>query len=205
MKIAGLTILTTLAVCSAPALAGPYEDGLRHFEKQEYRASFASFHRAADAGDAAAMRRIGFLYYDGKGVGQDTTLALAWFAKAGEAGDLKSQSDLAFMYETGTSVATDYAKAAYWAQKAAERGDPSSQFRLSILKYLGQGVEKDRVEAAKWWRIAMQADAAAWVGHVRRNAELAEAKMTAEQVEEAERRAREWLTSHPRPAFVETR
>lgn len=204
MKIAGLTVLA-LAFSAAPALAGPYENGLRHYERQEFRASFAAFHVAADAGDAAAMRRIGFLYYDGKGVAQDTALALAWFARAGEAGDLKAQSDLAFMYETGTSVATDYAKAVYWAQKAAERGDPPSQFRLSILRYLGQGGEKDRVEAAKWWRIAMHADSAPWVQQVRRNAESAEAKMTPEQLDEAQRRAQDWLQTHPAPAFVTPR
>lgn len=159
----------------------------------------------AGAGDAAEMRRMGFRYYDGKGVPQDIAKAVAWFEKAGEAGDLKAMSDLAFMYETGTSVAVDYPKAVYWARKAAERGDPTSQFRLSILLYLGQGVEKDRVEAAKWWRIAMRTDLPRWVEHVRRNAELAEAKMTAEQLAEAQQRADEWLRSHPVPAFIRDR
>ena len=204
MKTPGLVVLA-FALAAAPAIAGPFDDGMRLYEKHDYRAAFTAFHRAADAGDAAAMRRIGFLYYDGKGVAQDTPLALAWFAKAGEAGDLKSQSDLAFMYETGTSVPTDYAKAAYWAQKAAERGDAPSQFRLSILKYMGQGVEQDRVEAAKWWRIAMQVDYAPWAQQVRRNAELAEAKMTAEQIAEAQRRADDWLKTHPAPAFARAR
>ena len=204
MRIPALAAVA-FALATAPAIAGSYEDGLRHFEKQEYRAAFAAFHRASDAGDAAAMRRIGFLYYDGKGVAQDTLLALAWFAKAGEAGDLKSQSDLAFMYETGTSVAVDYAKAAHWAQKAAERGDPSSQFRLSVLKYLGQGVEKDRIEAAKWWHIAMQADDASWVPQVRLTAESAEAKMTLEQIAEAQRRADDWLKAHAAPLFTSPR
>jgi TPR repeat protein len=194
-----------LALVATPALAGPYEDGMRQYAREDYRAAFAFFHRAADAGDAAAMRRIGFLYYDGKGVAQDTALALAWFAKAGEAGDLKAQSDLAFMYETGTTVAVDGAKAAYWARKAAERGDPPSQFRLALLQYLGQGVEQDRVEAAKWWRIAMRTDNPQWVQQVRRNAELGEAKMAPEQVAEAEKRAEAWLGSHPAPAFTEPR
>ena len=202
--LAAATFAVSVAL-ALPALAGPYEDGLRHLEKQDYRAALADFKRAADAGDAAAMRRIGLLHYDGKGVAQDVPAAVRWFEKAGEAGDLKAQSDLAFMYETGTSVAADGAKSAYWAQKAAERGDPSSQLRLAILKYLGQGVEQDRVEAAKWWRVALHTDNAGWVANVRRTVESAEAKMTEEQLAEAQRRADAWLQTHPAPRFVDPR
>ena len=186
-----------LAAFAAPAAAGPYEEGLQLGERQDYRGAMAAFRRAAEGGNAAAMRHVGFLHYDGKGVAQDTQQAVAWFARAGEAGDLKAQSDLAFMYETGTSVAPDPAKSAYWARKAAEGGDRSSQFRLGIFYVLGQGVEKDRIEGVKWMRIAFRHDDA-WTRGARRNAEIAEEKMTAEQVAEAHRRAAEWMRQHPR-------
>jgi len=152
----------------------------------------------AFAEDAAALRVQGFKYYDGKGVKQDTQRAVALFEQAGEAGDLKAQSDLAFMYETGVSVAPDHAKSAYWAKKAAQRWDRSSQLRLAILLYLGRGVEKDRVEAAKWWRIALS-PGGSWAQHARPTAELGEAKMTAEELGEAQRRADAWLAAHPIP------
>lgn len=155
---------------------------------------------AALAGDdAAALRLLGFKYYDGKGVAQDTKRAVALFEKAGELGDLKAQSDLAFMYETGTSVAPDYAKSAYWAQKAAERGDRSSQYRLAILRYQGNGgVSQDRVEAAKWWRIAML-PGDEWAQRIRPTADSGERTMTAEQLAQAQQRVDDWVKAHPAP------
>jgi TPR repeat protein len=152
----------------------------------------------AFADDAAALRVLGFKYYDGKGVKQDTQRAVALFEQAGELGDVESQSNLALMYEMGLSVAQDDAKSAYWATKAAERGDRASQFRLAVLLYQGRGITQDRVEAAKWWRIAtLPGDD--WALRLRPSVDSAEGKMTSEQLTQAQQRVDDWVKSHPTP------
>ena len=47
----------------------------------------AAWHsKAADAGNAAAMNRLGFMYQNGKGVAKDEAEAVLWYRKAGDAG-----------------------------------------------------------------------------------------------------------------------
>ena len=86
----------------------------------------------------------------------------------------------------------DYATAMRLWQPLAEQGDAIVQFRLGLLYYWGHGVLQDSVqdyvEAHKWFNLA----AARGNKHAAGNRDWLAKKMTPDQIEEAQRLAREW-------------
>lgn len=157
----------------------------------------AGLRKAAEAGNAEAQRKLGFMYYDGKGVKQDIVQGVAWFERAAAGGDLESQSNLCVMYEMALFVDQDYGRAAGWCARAAAQGDPPSQFRLGELTYLGRGLPRDVVEASKWWEILRLTLPEERLAGLRRTVEMAEAKLSAAQLAEARARAERWVATHP--------
>lgn len=116
----------------------------------------------AEHGDAVAQSKLGFLYFDGRGVEKDFAEAAKWLRKAAEQGDAQAQYQLGACYFSGEGVEKDYAESVKWIRKAAEQGDVSSQAILADHYASGLGVEKDHVEAVKWYRkAAEQGDAKA--------------------------------------------
>lgn len=146
--------------------------------------------------DAVKLRKEGFRYYQGDGVKRDDARALEYFEKAARAGDAESAFNLGKMYEYGLGAPLDKAKSASWYGFAAERGDRNAQAALAIMLYMGEGLARDRVEAAKWWSLALAADDEFTRSRGPTFA-LAEAKMSAEDLAEAHRRAAEWRARHP--------
>ncbi len=102
------------------------------------------------------------------------------------------------MYNSGRGVPQDYAMAASWFLLAAEQGNPGGQSSLGSLYFSGNGVPQDYVEAHMWFNLAAAGRGGALHDfHAEARDAVAE-RMTAEQVAEAQRRAREW-TPTPEP------
>ncbi|MGE0612751.1 MAG: hypothetical protein AB7O70_10440 [Hyphomicrobiales bacterium] len=75
---------------------------------------------------------------------------------------------------------------------AAQTGAPDALFELGLLYCTGRDVTQDLVTAHKWFNLAaMRGNRAA----LEYRLELAR-EMTREQVAEAQREARDWLTRH---------
>ena len=96
------------------------------------------------------------------------------------------------MYDNGEGVPQDDAEAARLYRLAADQGNALAQGILGDMHATGRGVPQDYVEAHMWANLAAAQssgeDRDRWV----KNRDLTAAKMTAEQVAEAQRRAREW-------------
>ena len=75
---------------------------------------------------------------------------------------------------------------------AAEHGEPAALYDLGLLYSTGHGVEQNYVEAHKWFNLAaMRGVRRAQVDR----SELAR-DMSAFEIAEAQRQAREWLARH---------
>ena len=149
--------------------------------------------KAAAQGDPAAQYWVG-LGYLFRGTPEDDKQAAFWLEKAATQGIALAQHELATMYYLGTGVIQDYKRAAFWFQQAAEDGLEDSQNQWGLMYHLGRGVPQDDVEAHKWWNLAGRNG-----DEIPRNRrERIEKLMTAEQITEAQRRAGEWLKSHPK-------
>jgi uncharacterized protein len=96
--------------------------------------------------------------------------------------------DVAFDQNKG-----DLGEALIWYRRAADQGDIDSQLVLGLAYSDGLGLPQDFVEAHKWYNLA-----ASRVGYadmradfMKRRDELA-ARMTASQIAEARKLARDW-------------
>jgi uncharacterized protein len=122
--------------------------------------------RAADNGDASAQTGLGQIYFSGLlGAQQDCAQAVAWYRKAAEQGYGLAQQFLGKMYENGWGVPQDYGRAYMWLTLWGLRvGDMVSESHRSRI---------------------IQATA--------KNLDELAAKMTPEQIAEAQRISREWV------------
>lgn len=112
-----------------------------------------------------------------------------------EQGFAFAQFNLGVLYDNGYGVPLDDLQAIEWYRKAAEQGLPQAQINLGILYEEGEGGPVDYVQAYFWYAMAdSQGDSQA----PQAKQEIIE-KMTPAQVEEAERKVKEWQTAHTFP------
>ncbi|MCZ6876991.1 MAG: tetratricopeptide repeat protein [Acidobacteria bacterium] len=117
---------------------------------------------------------------------------IAEWMKRAEQGDADAQYRLGVMYNEGQEVPQDYKEAVRWWRAAAEQGLASSQNNLGVMYDEGRGVPQDYIQAHMWYNLA----ASDLTGDHRersvKNRDELAAKMTAQQIAEAQRLAREW-------------
>jgi len=183
-------LLPVLLVCAAvrPAFAGPFEDGLAAYDRDDYATALRLWRPLADAGDATAQYNLGIMYRNGRGVPQDNATAVSWYGKAAKQGDAHAQINLGFMYERGQGVPQDNAMAVSWYRKAAEHGEANGQYNLGIMYETGRGVPQDYVQAHMWFTLA----ASNAHDEAINDRERVAARMTPVQIVEAQRLALEW-------------
>ena len=151
--------------------------------------------KAAEGGDAQLQFELGERYANGKGILQSAKEAERWFRAAASQGDAGMQFYLGQLYrEYGEVVVQDREEAIKWFGRAAEQGHETARFNLGVMHLNGEGVQIDMVQAHKWLSLATAS------GNEREEAQrslkIAEARMSAEQIKEAQRLAAEWLASH---------
>ena len=115
-----------------------------------------------------------------------------------EAGDAGAQNDLGFRYAIGRVVPQDHAEAVRWFRLAAEQGLALGQFGLGLMYATGEGVPQDYVLAHMWYNLAASRATGEARDQFVENRDRVARRMTAEQVAEAQRLAREWAAAHPR-------
>jgi TPR repeat protein len=167
---------------------------------QDYAEAVEWYRRAAEQGDPDDPDdpyREG-VYYDARE-------SLAHFfprdyveveSKAAEQGVAEAQYGLAGAYWRGKLVPQDYAEAAKWCRKAAEQGHAGAQYELGQAYYNGQGLSQDYVQAYMWTDLAASVSTGNQREYASARDEVA-AKMTPQQIAEAQRLAREWK---PKPS-----
>lgn len=146
-----------LFVCfSAPALAG-WQEADAAYEAGQYELAWRHLKPLADAGDAKAQNRIGYMLSKGQGVGKDETQAIPWFKRAAENGLDRAQANLAQTYLYGIGVEKSPVQAFHWYGLAAQQGHVESQVILGYLHEVGIGTQANLAEAARWYRLAADA------------------------------------------------
>ena len=156
------------AIAAAKAQPPPLVGG-----RDDYDA--VALRRAADAGDALAMIRLGICYQLGiGGVGVDFAEGVRWYTRATEARNPPAAAyyNLASCYYRGDGVLKNFPDAVRLYRIAAEMGHALAQYMLGQCLQCGEGVPYNPVEAFKWMKHAAdagQADAQRTVGYALRN------------------------------------
>jgi hypothetical protein len=145
--VLGLAVLAVLAgpvwaasdTPAQPAGAGPFEDGLRAYERGDYAEAIRWWHKAAAQGHVNAQFHLGIMYYGGHGVAQSYTEAVRWFRQAAELGFARAQFNLDAMHAEVQGVPQDYAEAIRWYPvKRPSRGMPTPSTTLALYTTRGR-------------------------------------------------------------------
>jgi TPR repeat protein len=172
-------------------LGAIHQEGREDFPADPGRA--ADWYRlAAEQGNASAQYNLGKLYFRGQGLPRKYELAAEWLRKAADQDHVKAINHLGMLYSRGLGVEEDAERGFALVRQAAERGDPAAQLNLATQYIRGIGTEQDFVEALKWHKIFESHEIPGgglpldWVDN----------NMTPADIEEAERRAADWLAEH---------
>src|SRR3989304_3876048 len=150
----GFLILMFSISMTVSAFGGQFEDATAAYERGDYATAFRLMKPLAEKGKAKAQHNLGVMYDYGRGVPQDTSIALKWYRSAAEHGIPEAQHNLGLMYQKAQGVPQNYSEAAKWYRRAAEQGMADSQVNLGIMYYQGQGESRDYVLAHMWLDLA---------------------------------------------------
>lgn len=111
------------------------ELGLRYFQgrglREDDRAAFEWFRRAAALGSVEGMYQLASLYAFGLGVPpgepDPDVRAAQFYFEAARRGHAGAQHSLGLFYLTGKGVQQDRAEAAKWFRRAADQGHPGAE------------------------------------------------------------------------------
>ena len=140
----------------------------------------------AEAGDEAFDR--GYESF----VARDYQSAMEWWKKAAEQGHARAQNGLGVLYRDGDLGEPDPQRAAEWFRRSAENGYAFAMFSLALMYRDGNGVPSDDIEAHKWFDLA---SALNFDPRAQFQRDLIARRMTGEQIDEAQRRAQEWINA----------
>jgi TPR repeat protein len=118
------------------------------------------------------------------------------FARA-EKGDPLAQTYIGVMYIRGQGLPQNFEAAAHWLHLAAESDVPAAQYFLGLLYDKGEGVAQDFVLAQAWLNLAVAHAEPAWRSRWALIRDAVAAKMSRDDLAEAQRLALDW-----RPAWV---
>ncbi|MCD1623899.1 tetratricopeptide repeat protein [Citromicrobium bathyomarinum] len=93
-------------------------DALRLLAKRDYSAAYEGLITLAQQGDGRAMREIGWMYANGRGLTADPAAALGWFQEAAIAGDERAMLILGTALARGLNIEKQPEAARYWLQRA---------------------------------------------------------------------------------------
>ena len=150
------------------------------------------YRRAAQQEHVTAQFRLGGMYRDGRGVPQDDLQAVRWFYFAANQRHIRAASNLGWMYQNGRGIPQNDGEAVRLYRLAADQGLAEAQYNLGLMYDLGQAVPQDRVAAHMWLTLAAARAPEAMRDQVVTARDAVEEEMTAKQVAEAQRLAREW-------------
>ena len=108
----------------------------------------------AGAGDADAEQKLGFAYYNGQGVPQDSQRAFALCSKAADQGNQAAMFNVAFMLLQGQGTTKDPVTALAWYLKLANAGLANAELAAGEMYADGMGTTKDPAQALSWYEKA---------------------------------------------------
>ncbi len=186
------------ALSQVRGLDSTVQRGHDAWRRGDYPSAFKLLLPAAVQGNAIAQHRLGVMYINGDGVPRDYAEATRWFRLAADQNQGEAQFSMGLRYFEGQSVPRDLTEAARWFQLAANQGVGVASSMLAQCYATGRGVPQDYFEAYKWLSVAgtdiEPQRATITLRELRR-------KLTADQLAEAERRAREFVPKRTGPAY----
>ena len=153
-----LAVFFALLALALNIRAATLDEAIKSFDSGQYEQAAKLLRPLADQGDASAQHRLSMLYFYGRGVPEDETVAMEWAKRSADQGNLDAMYFIGTMYMFGDQVhntveAPDL-EAAKWFFEAASRGHADAEYSLGLLFLAGKGVVQNQEEAMRWIRRA---------------------------------------------------
>jgi TPR repeat protein len=116
-------------------------------------ASLKWLQQASDK-ESDALVEIGWAHFYGRGVPQNTQLAIDWFARAVAKGNTSGAFAIAYACSHDPTAKPDYHCAVQWDQTVADRNGRAAN-ELGWFYEFGRGVPVDFAQALKWYKRAV--------------------------------------------------
>lgn len=116
-------VVAIILASGAPALAGPWEDGMVAYNRGDYVPAIKLFRPLAQAGNAKAQNVLGTMYRKGEGVAKSSAKAFMWFSIAARKGDKDAMDSLQAMSKEMTPAEMTQAKQMMAACEASDYRD----------------------------------------------------------------------------------
>lgn len=127
--------------------------GEKAIEEKDYTAALAHYTKAAEAGHAEAMYRIGNLTFSGKLAAPDTCAAVGWIRKAAEAGSVDGECDYGLCLILNYCSKDRGQEGLEWIRKAIDHGSAKAQYIMGWLFYSGyRSGNIDYDQAFHWFK-----------------------------------------------------
>lgn len=188
-----------------------YENG--QGVSKNYSLASSWYRKAALQGNGDAAYLLALLYESRNGVSTDL-LAIAWYRRAADqgvapaarplsklclryaaAGEPIAQNCLGLLHTQGSYVRVDYWEAAALFEKAAWQENADAQHNLSVLYDKGHGVPQDFMSAYAWANVAASRASAETQSQYDKFRDAVAAKLSQQQLIEAQTLARELVES----------
>ncbi len=153
---AGLALVFLIVASSAAAQT--LGDGIAAYALQDFDKAERIFRRHAEAGEAEAAFRLGWLYESGRGTAADGDRlkeAAGWYARAADRGHAEAAARLAALAAEGVLPEDEDPFARLLA--AAKGGSARAMLRLGRAYAAGEGAPLDPARAADWFAKALRA------------------------------------------------
>lgn len=126
---------------------------------------------------------------------QDTRqLYFNWLLKSAQQGDTRVQYEVAEAYASGFGVVQDKQEAFNWYLKAAKMGNEFAQYEVGEFYAKAGDTAENHIEACKWLSLAAEHDKTQSWSAAKYDMDNVAKLMTAEELAEASRRAKEFLS-----------
>ncbi len=154
-RMAALLAILALTVGAPlqPARAG-LDEAAEALAHGDWQIAFRELRPLAEAGNAEAQYKLGWMYHRGDGSPVDYSTARYWFEKAAAQGQPDAEMELGDLYAQGQGVVKNLATAADWYGKAAQHGNAAAMNNLGRMALSGTGRPADPAEALRWFTAA---------------------------------------------------
>jgi TPR repeat protein len=122
---------------------------------QDYRGAQDWYKKAADLGNADAMRNLGAMLENGRGTSKSLSEAKFWYERAAALGYPAALNDLGRLHLAGEGVPKNYARARGLFEQASALGDAKAMNNLGMLYLEGIGIQRDIKVARSWFERAV--------------------------------------------------
>jgi TPR repeat protein len=130
-----------------------YLEARKLVDRQQYAEALPIFEKLANAGDAHSQAFLGWMYYEGLGVGRNRETAITWFERAAKLGS----KEAAFYCGKIALGTRQYDEAAKWFHISAQAAFGPALLWLGVMHARGLGRPTDLAKALTYLEQAKKA------------------------------------------------